>query len=79
MTYGIFFIGIIIYIILIIITAEILYKRNKDKSLGFEPFLGEELYYDRDNAYGCSICIWFIILLIIGCIIKVITNWNIEI
>lgn len=78
MTYGELFIFLIVYIIAIIITAEILYKRNKGKPLGFEPFLGKELYYDREDAYGRSICIWFIILLVVGFIIKVITNFNNE-
>lgn len=76
MTYGEFFIFIISYIILIIITAEILYKRNKNKYLGFDIFIEECKYYNRDNAYMTSMCIWFIIVLIGGCIIGIINNWN---
>lgn len=79
MTYGIFFIGIIIYIIAVVIIAEILYKRNKEKELGYDFFLDEMEYYSRINAYLTAMSICFIIVLIGGFIIKVITNWNIEI
>lgn len=35
MTYGELFIGIIIYIVMLIIIAEILYRRNKNKVISF--------------------------------------------
>lgn len=76
MTYGELFIGLIIYTIIVIITAEILYKKNKNKYLGFDVFMEDDIYYNKTHAYLNSMTVWFIIILISGVIIKVITDWN---
>ena len=80
MTYGTFHIGIIVYIIINIITAEIIYnikkynyKKEKSKCWRTKP-----MNFTKEDVYWTSITFIFIIFLFIAFTINVINNWNIK-
>lgn len=77
MTYGELFIGIVIYIVMLIIIAEILYRKNKNKVMSFNLLSDpSEKKYSRDDAYMTSNTICFITVLITLVTYNIIINWN---
>lgn len=77
MTYGELFIGIIIYIVILIIIAEILYRRNKNKVISFNLLSDpSEKKYNRNDAYMTNNTICFITVLITLVTYNIIINWN---